>query len=645
MPVDSAPVLAFRSDNDIDIEPPAAKAELADPVKVGDSREASEVETVADKEQTAERKEGKAIETEVIPKNNMPIVLFGLALTTFLAALDSTIVSTALSTIQRDLDGTTGTLSWVSAAYLLCSTSLAPLYGKLSGYVGRKPVMYASIVVFLIGSALCGAAQNMVWLCICRGVQGLGGGGIIQLTQIIVSDISPLAQRGKYTSVIGSTWGIASAVGPLIGGALTQHATWRFWINLPCGVFALFIIAFFLHLNPHTPPSVSFLLADFDFLGLFLLISGLVVLLVGFTSGETNWGSAQTIACLVVGIVVLLGAVYVEATTKRSPIIPPRLFRIRTSASICIGVFFQSISFISLSYYQPLYYQVLGSSPLMSGVRLMPFSVSSFPSGEQELIVLILRFLDKCRSAHRWSASLLVSSSPGQGGVPIHSPLERCSPLLTTQTKQYRLIIIGSYFFSALGFALLATLDESSNQAEQVLYLLVAALGIGPLFQAPYIAMQSAMPVKEMATSTATVALIRQIGGTTGIAICGAIYASRLQSGLAGIEGYAPAGGATAAVGNTSGLTKIMPESVRKEVLHAYTRALSFPWIICAPLLFVGFLVSFLLKHYSLDRTTIKAGDVKKDTEQGETEACGEKEAEAKEEVAQRADERGERAV
>ncbi|GAA5938217.1 hypothetical protein JCM1841_000922 [Sporobolomyces salmonicolor] len=602
MPVDSAPVLAFRSDNDIDIEPPAAKAELADPVKVGDSREASEVETVADKEQTAERKEGKAIETEVIPKNNMPIVLFGLALTTFLAALDSTIVSTALSTIQRDLDGTTGTLSWVSAAYLLCSTSLAPLYGKLSGYVGRKPVMYASIVVFLIGSALCGAAQNMVWLCICRGVQGLGGGGIIQLTQIIVSDISPLAQRGKYTSVIGSTWGIASAVGPLIGGALTQHATWRFWINLPCGVFALFIIAFFLHLNPHTPPSVSFLLADFDFLGLFLLISGLVVLLVGFTSGETNWGSAQTIACLVVGIVVLLGAVYVEATTKRSPIIPPRLFRIRTSASICIGVFFQSISFISLSYYQPLYYQVLGSSPLMSGVRLMPFSVGT-------------------------------------------SVVSVTSGLIISRTKQYRLIIIGSYFFSALGFALLATLDESSNQAEQVLYLLVAALGIGPLFQAPYIAMQSAMPVKEMATSTATVALIRQIGGTTGIAICGAIYASRLQSGLAGIEGYAPAGGATAAVGNTSGLTKIMPESVRKEVLHAYTRALSFPWIICAPLLFVGFLVSFLLKHYSLDRTTIKAGDVKKDTEQGETEACGEKEAEAKEEVAQRADERGERAV
>ncbi|GAA5957862.1 hypothetical protein JCM21900_001290 [Sporobolomyces salmonicolor] len=602
MPVDSAPVLAFRSDNDIDIELPAAKAELADPVKVGESRRASEVETVADKEQTAERKEGKAIETEVIPKNNMPIVLFGLGLTTFLAALDSTIVSTALSTIQRDLDGTTGTLSWVSAAYLLCSTSLAPLYGKLSGYVGRKPVMYASIVVFLIGSALCGAAQNMVWLCICRGVQGLGGGGIIQLTQIIVSDISPLAQRGKYTSVIGSTWGIASAVGPLIGGALTQHATWRFWINLPCGVVALFIIAFFLHLNPHTPPSASFLLADFDFLGLFLLISGLVVLLVGFTSGETNWGSAQTIACLVVGIVVLLGAVYVEATTKRSPIIPPRLFRIRTSASICIGVFFQSISFISLSYYQPLYYQVLGSSPLMSGVRLMPFSVGT-------------------------------------------SVVSVTSGLIISRTKQYRLIIIGSYFFSALGFALLATLDERSNQAQQVLYLLVAALGIGPLFQAPYIAMQSAMPVKEMATSTATVALIRQIGGTTGIAICGAIYASRLQSGLAGIEGYAPAGGATAAVGNTSGLTKIMPESVRKEVLHAYTRALSFPWIICAPLLFVGFLVSFLLKHYSLDRTTIKAGDVKKETEQGETEASVEKEAEAKEELAQRADERGERAV
>ncbi|GAA5863355.1 hypothetical protein JCM1840_007499 [Sporobolomyces johnsonii] len=582
MLVDSAPVLALRSADDIDTEPRAAKAELGDPIE--------------------EVKSGKASEVEFLPNNNMPIVLFGLALTTFLAALDSTIVSTALSTIQRDLDGTTGTLSWVSAAYMLCSTSLAPLYGKLSGYVGRKPVMYASIVVFLIGSALCGAAQNMVWLCVCRGVQGLGGGGVIQLTQIIVSDISPLATRGKYTSVIGSTWGIASAVGPLIGGALTEHATWRFWINLPCGVFALFIIAFFLHLNPHTPPSASFLLADFDFLGLFLLIAGLVVLLIGFTSGETNWGSAQTIACLVVGVVVLLGAVYVEVTTKRSPIIPPRLFRIRTSASICIGVFFHSIAFISLSYYQPLYYQVLGSSPLMSGVRLMPFSVGT-------------------------------------------SVVSVASGLIIARTKQYRPIMIVSYLFSALGFALLATLDESSNQAKQVLYLLVAALGIGPLFQAPYIAMQSAMPVKEMATSTATVALIRQIGGTAGLAICGAIYASRLQSGLAGIEGYAPAEGSTAAVGNTAGLTKIMPASVREEVLHAYTRALSFPWIICAPLLFVGFLVSFLLKQYSLERTTVKAEDVEKKTEQGETETGAEKKAEAKDGLAQRADERGEQAV
>ncbi|GAA5886236.1 hypothetical protein JCM5296_003531 [Sporobolomyces johnsonii] len=604
MLVDSAPVLALRSADDIDTEPRAAKAELGDPIEEVKSGKAREVETVAEREQSRERKAGKAMETEVLPKNNMPIVLFGLALTTFLAALDSTIVSTALSTIQRDLDGTTGTLSWVSAAYMLCSTSLAPLYGKLSGYVGRKPVMYASIVVFLIGSALCGAAQNMVWLCVCRGVQGLGGGGVIQLTQIIVSDISPLATRGKYTSVIGSTWGIASAVGPLIGGALTEHATWRwcFWINLPCGVFALFIIAFFLHLNPHTPPSASFLLADFDFLGLFLLIAGLVVLLIGFTSGETNWGSAQTIACLVVGVAVLLGAVYVEVTTKRSPIIPPRLFRIRTSASICIGVFFHSIAFISLSYYQPLYYQVLGSSPLMSGVRLMPFSVGT-------------------------------------------SVVSVASGLMIARTKQYRPIMIVSYLFSALGFALLATLDESSNQAKQVLYLLVTALGIGPLFQAPYIAMQSAMPVKEMATSTATVALIRQIGGTAGLAICGAIYASRLQSGLAGIEEYAPAAGSTAAVGNTAGLTKIMPASVREEVLHAYTRALSFPWIICAPLLFVGFLVSFLLKQYSLERTTVKAGDVEKKTGQGEAEADAEKKAEAKDGLAQRADERGEQAV
>lgn len=197
----------------------------------------------------------------------------------------------------------------------------------------------------------------------------------MQMTQVVVSDITTLQSRSKYTGIIGATWGFAAVVrailasrnrqlltrcpeqvGPLLGGVLTSKASWRwcFWLNLPVASIALVLLFFFLNLNPHTPPKFAYLLSTFDFLGLFLLVAGLVVLLVGFTSGETSWSSAQTIACLVVGVCTLLAAVGVELKTKRSPIIPPRLFRIRTSAALLIGVFFQAFGFIPLSYYEPV---------------------------------------------------------------------------------------------------------------------------------------------------------------------------------------------------------------------------------------------------------------------------------------------------
>ncbi|GAA5894859.1 uncharacterized protein JCM6883_002235 [Sporobolomyces salmoneus] len=564
--IDIAPNLTTQ--NEIE----SAEVEEEPEVKGGSLRkgDSSETETVTDDK--SKEKAHKLDDEHIIPKNNLPMVLLGLALCVLLAALDSTIVSTALSTIQRDLNGTSASLAWITQSYLLICTCLAPSYGKISQLYGRKVVLFGSIGFFLLGSLLCATAQNMIWLCASRGVQGIGGGGIVQMTQESRNfgrDPSTLPWQVHFSDRKRLGPG-----GPIFGGLFVQRLNWRwcFWINLPVGAFALAVLAFFLNLNPHTPPSAQQLLAEFDFLGLFLLIVGLVVLLFGFSFGESDWSSVNTIVCLTVGCATLGAAVFVELTTKRSPIIPPRLFKIRTSAAALIGTWVQSFSFMALSYYQPLYFQALGSSPLMSGVRLMPFSVGSS----------------------------IVSIGAG---------------FYIAKTRKYKPITIVSYAIMTLGFALLATLDDNSNTAQQVLYLLVAALGCGPLFQAPYLTMQAAMPVSDMATATGTVSLIRQIGGTVGIAVSGAMYGSRLTSRLKAIGYEVPShSGSTggSAVGNVNGLQQIQPPELSRQVVHAYGRSLNDAWIICAPLLLVGFLVSFLLKQYSLERTVVRAPAVKK---------------------------------
>ncbi|KAJ7109509.1 major facilitator superfamily domain-containing protein [Mycena epipterygia] len=523
-------------------------------------------------------------------QESAPIVFLALTLTVFLAAMDQTIVATALPTIVDELGGGRE-YSWVGSAYLLAAAALAPLYGKLSDIFGRKPLLYSSIAVFLLGSALCGAAQNMTWLVVCRAVQGIGGGGIMQLVNITISDIVSLEDRGKYIGLLGmcttlfrllslpgagATWGIASVAGPLLGGALTEKVTWRwcFFINLPTGGVAAVLLFFFLNLNPRPLRTLRQHNQEFDYAGLFLIVSGVVCVLIGFNSSETSWSSAETIALLTVGCALLVAAGVNECFTSRSPIIPPRLFQTRTTAVILITTFFHALGFFSGAYYLPLYFQVLGSSATGAGVRMLPYSLGC----------------------------ALVSASSGQ---------------VVTRTKEYRPVIWFAWPVLTVGFGLMIMLDDKSGAAREAVFPLVAAIGVGclckegpwsVLMHTPLIGLQAAMPIKDMATSTATYGFIRTLGGTVAIAMGQAIISSTLRKRIARLPNLSQSIDTSAASlsQNVIKLKDIANPVQRHELIHAYARSISMIWLVVTPILCAGLVMSLFIRRYTLARTIVQ---------------------------------------
>ncbi|WP_336114907.1 MDR family MFS transporter [Streptomyces sp. PTD9-10] len=510
----------------------------------------------------ATAKEMKA--AEQVP-GNVFVSIGALLLGLLLAALDQTIVSTALPTIVSDLGGLEH-LSWVVTAYLLASTAATPLWGKLGDQYGRKRLFQTAIVIFLIGSALCGMAQNMPQLIGFRALQGLGGGGLIVLSMAIVGDIVPPRERGRYQGLFGAVFGATSVLGPLLGGLLTEHLSWRwvFYVNLPVGVVALAVIATALHIPRRGAHHVI------DYLGTFLIAAVATCLVLVASLGGTTWawGSPQIVGLAVLGVVLAVAFVAVERRAAE-PVVPLGLFRIRTFTLAAVISFIVGFAMFGAMTYLPTFLQVVhGISPTMSGVHMLPMVIGL----------------------------LLSSTASGQ---------------IVSRTGRWKVFPVTGTAVTAIGLLLLHRLDAHSSTALMSVYFLVFGLGLGLVMQVLILIVQNAVSYEDLGVATSGATFFRSIGASFGVAIFGTVFASRLGDQLTeAFRGVRlPPGVSADALQSDPRSIAALPASLRPAALDAFATSITDVFLYAAPVAFLGFVLAWFLKEDPL-RGSVTAPDV-----------------------------------
>ncbi|GFF33825.1 uncharacterized MFS-type transporter C1399.02 [Aspergillus udagawae] len=500
-------------------------------------------------------------QTNYVPRSTIITIFLACSTVDLVALMDQTTLAASLSIVGSALNASDQT-SWISGAYFVTSTCFQLLYGRLSDIWSRKYVLFAGLAIFFFGSLAASLAQTATQLIIFRAFTGIGGGGLMTVAQMIVSDVVPLRERGKYQGILGAVVALANGIGPVIGGALAsasiENDSWRwiFRLNLPLTVLTTLCVFFFMPLRK-VSGAWKAKLAAVDFVGAALALGGTAVLLLGLNwgGGEFAWASAHVVATLVVGVTVCVAFVLWQWKGAAFPLVPMHIFRSRIVNGACLTMFVNGWNFLVQVYYIPTFYQlVFGYSTVKAGAMLLPIT-------------------------------LMQTASSTASGLVVH------------WIGRYRECILFGWMIWAVGLGLFSTLDQSSGLGKQIGYGILTGVGVGNTLQPALIAIQAGVERRDMAVVTSFRNFVRNLGGTLGLAVAGTIINNLLSSSISSL-GFTPSetrSFLSSPQNYLSGLSADEAERVRALVVPAYKRGFRIIFVIGGALAAFAFCLAFVL--------------------------------------------------